>query len=388
MSIFTDYVKSQAEAKKMTPQAWLQGTVDHIASCTLATHVGKFTHPSSKNVDIQDMTTPLDRTYVVTSQVSCSVDIVVNAAYIGTGRLLLKELEDTKPVLLHIQEKDVQLKTEIEQFGVSYQPVYEAVAAISQPYIPQQTNGYIKQVYFPVSDKDYHLLSVLPSSSVMAEVKKRIEIEHIREKECCNEKSTHYGETYRIWPHLTEIHFGGTKPQNISVLNAMYRGTFLALPSLPPIIQQRTVRIPKKDVFQETLPYTAYKPLLLALHDILKNNQNNMQIREKRENIVYHIIQIAWAYCYMVREEPAGWSQQEAYAQLPQAQKIWLDEAYAVQRKNDMTWRHELQAQFGRWFIKKYRDIVGKDKKNLGDTELAYIKKLMKHTIQKDVREQ
>lgn len=254
MSMFMEYVKNQAAAKEKTPAAWLEGIIKHIPDCTLATHAGKFTHPSSRNVDINDTDKQFNLPYVVTAAVHHPVDIVINAAYMGTAKFLLYELEDRKNVLQHLQEADVQLQQEIEQLGVSFNQISSMVADICRPSRPTQTNGYIKQVYFPISPAAYHLVSVLPSSSIMIEVKKRMMEENDKRKECCDDKNSHYGEPYRTWADITDIHFGGTKTQNISALNSAQGGSFLALSSLPPVIQKKDIRIPKKDFFQETLP--------------------------------------------------------------------------------------------------------------------------------------
>lgn len=388
MSMFMEYVKNQAAAKEKTPAAWLEGIIKHIPDCTLATHAGKFTHPSSRNVDINDTDKQFNLPYVVTAAVHHPVDIVINAAYMGTAKFLLYELEDRKNVLQHLQEADVQLQQEIEQLGVSFNQISSMVADICRPSRPTQTNGYIKQVYFPISPAAYHLVSVLPSSSIMIEVKKRMMEENDKRKECCDDKNSHYGEPYRTWADITDIHFGGTKTQNISALNSAQGGSFLALSSLLPVIQKKDIRIPKKDFFQETLPYKEYVSLFRALHtDILTNGINNRHVRRKREEIIDCIMQLAWTYCSMLREKTAGWSLQKDYESLPQAQKIWLDEAYALQRKDNETWERELATQFGRWVINKYFHILKEDKVLLGDDELAYVKKVMRDAIRKDVRE-
>lgn len=386
--MFMEYVKSQAAGKNRTPEEWIQGIIQRIPVCTLATHAGKFTHPSSKNVDINDRSKPLEMPYVVTDNTRHPTDIVVNAAYLGTAKFLLYELEDGKTVLHHLQEEDKQLQQDLEQLGIFYKDILAMVDAISHRTQPAQTNGYIKQVYFPISSTAYHLVSVLPSSSLMIEVKKRIKEENDQRKKCCDKKSNLYGKPYQRWIDLTDVHFGGTKPQNISTLNSNYGGCFWMLSSLPPTIRNNKMRIPKKDFFRETLPYKEYVPLFIALHrDIITNKKHTMYIRKKREEIMDCIMQLAWKYCYMLRKEPKGWSLQEVYTNLPQAQKIWLDEVYAAQRKDNETWSNELQTQFGRWVLNQYSRILGKSKVLLGDDELIYVKKIMQNVIRKDVRE-
>ena len=136
------------------------------------------------------------------------------------------------------------------------------------------------------------------------------------------------------------------------------------------------------------MPYKEYVSLFKALHtDILTNDINNRHVRRKREEIIDCIIQLAWTYCYMLRETTAGWSLQKEYESLPQAQKIWLDTMYDQQRKDNETWERELTTQFGRWVINQYFHILKEDKVLLGDDELAYVKKVMRDAIRKDVRE-
>lgn len=56
------------------------------------------------------------------------------------------------------------------------------------------------------------------------------------------------------FPNLAEMHFGGTKPQNISLLNSVRGGRVWLLPSMPPARGRWIAHHKKCAVF---LPYAA-----------------------------------------------------------------------------------------------------------------------------------
>ncbi|TOM55970.1 type I-F CRISPR-associated protein Csy1, partial [Vibrio parahaemolyticus] len=68
---------------------------------------------------------------------------------------------------------------------------------------------------------------------------------------------------------LTTIGYGGTKPQNISVLNNQNAGKAHLLPSLPPQIAQRKRRLPTYDFFTNTVNPWQVKETLEAFHGLI-----------------------------------------------------------------------------------------------------------------------
>jgi hypothetical protein len=103
-------------------------------------------------------------------------------------------------------------------------------------------------IYFPVGD-DYHLLSLLTPSAIVYKLKQRINENfqpfserNKQEKEkverAVKDKKELKGDLNSIW-NLTAIGYGGTKPQNISVLNNQNGGIAYLLSSMPPILQKR-----------------------------------------------------------------------------------------------------------------------------------------------------
>src|SRR5690606_1773959 len=84
------------------------------------------------------------------------------------------------------------------------------------------TSSKIKQVYFPVDD-NYHQLSILSASGIMFELRKRIDnirfSEEAKAARVCEKNNEISKGGYKQLVNITTIGYGGTKPQNISVLN-------------------------------------------------------------------------------------------------------------------------------------------------------------------------
>lgn len=76
---FLEYVTASAERKGKSPHQWLQEIVDKIDTCTIATHVGKFSHPETK-VNVYVRPTQSTVGYVATDNVDCKADISVSSA--------------------------------------------------------------------------------------------------------------------------------------------------------------------------------------------------------------------------------------------------------------------------------------------------------------------
>ena len=91
MGMLKTYIEEEAESKKLSVTEWLQKRIDEIPFCKIATHVGKFSHPDAK-VSIYDTSDSPCKGYVATSNSAHDADVSVNAAYMGTAKLLFDNL--------------------------------------------------------------------------------------------------------------------------------------------------------------------------------------------------------------------------------------------------------------------------------------------------------
>lgn len=383
MGILKTYIEEQAENKKLSVTEWMQKRIDEIPFCKIATHVGKFSHPDAK-VTLYDTSDSPCKGYVATSNSAHDVDVSVNAAYMGTAKLLFdKLLDDGHNVFFHVVTGSSLVEEEFKALHLDealYHIFKERILQCSRPSPPDTTDGLLKQVYFPVGADSYHLLTVMPSSSVLLKLKGKVKQLDEHRKQC-REAGADYDE---LWD-LTAISFGGTKPQNISYLNNANGGTAYLLSSLPPVLSGRQVRKPKRNFFRESLSFRNYKYIFKELHVLFKEDRNNKKIRDAVRARIEQLISQAMMTAYAFRREGEGWSDDGAYASLPLHQKIWLDPHYALQRKEE-EWREELSADFGRWVIRTYEYILKKESCTLGDGEMHFFKHKFRDELDKAVR--
>lgn len=384
----SEYIEQTAEKKNKTPGECWESTIQNMGKCQLASHIGKFTNPDSSVALLVQPQEP-DAGYVTTQGCRYREDILTPAQYMGSASLLLKNQEDGRNVLEWAESSPEMLDKELQRLNLKASALTEAVSSLQgkSGKDPDETDERLKQVYFPVSaDQTYHLLTVLPASSLLLELKQRLRQMSSHRRLCYSEKEELYGEDCEDILNLTEIGFGGTKPQNVSALNSRSGGSAYLLPSLPPVFNTRNRKLPKKDFFRNGLLLRMTGDSLRTLHHLFLADRNNLQIRENIRTNVDTIADIVISIAEQMRTEPEGWSREENFAELPESQKIWLDESYREQRLSDERWIDEVGTAFGRWLIYAYSRIAGQEKVGLGDEELQFFKNRLTDVLKEEVR--
>ncbi len=383
----TEYILRSAEAKKKSPGEWWETTVQNIGKCQLVTHVGKFTHPDSV-VALLVEPGASDAGYVTTQGSRCQLDVKRDASIAPSAVILLNFFPDAGKLSGQNKESFALLK-ELSGHGYATDQLIKNMKQVISASIqmPSATDGKLKQVYFPISLKgEYHLLTVLPSSSLLLELKNRLMQMDERCRLHCNKEEEEYGRDWENIPNLTEVGFGGTQPQNISALNFLAKGTGYLLPSLPPSLGQRDIRLPKRDFFRETIPFREVERSLRTLHTLFLLDRNNKDIRMRIRGEVDALAELAAAMAARLRDEPAGWSEEERCAALPASQKIWLDEAFRETRLDGGDWLEDVSTGFGRWLIGRYERTAGREKVILGDIELKFFRDRLLELLKEEVR--
>ncbi|MCH4166615.1 MAG: type I-F CRISPR-associated protein Csy1 [Megasphaera sp.] len=374
MSIFLDFVQTEADKKKQTVEQWLLHAADNASKCTWTTHCGRFTNPSiNGQVSLQVVPGEVQKDgYVYTANVRCKPDVITSsAAYLQTAKLLFLKLEDGESVFTHLQENSEWIRQDFSHVSVDYETIRQQFLQAKGSHVPDQSDERLRQIYFPVGVGTYHLLSVMPASGMLMEMKYRIRKMEHQAREARNKKGEKYGQTYERIQGLTEVGMGGTKPQNISVAINNEGGRVYMLPSEPPQLQYRNVVRPHRDFFVETLKIWNFRESFEKLHhEILLVQQNNIKIRDWRDSIIEEqIIDEMFLRVYQLRELGEGWSNRTEYMTLPQAQKIWLDDYYRHLRKTENTWLTDVAETFSYWAIRTYERLMKKKAFVLGPAE-------------------
>lgn len=385
VSVFSDYVQAQAAKKSDSPGNWLAGISNNAGKCVFCTHIGRFTNPEvtvNWQANIKDRS---DEAYVSTASVSCSNDVFVAANYMATASLLLLKLEDGLTVHDHLLADDAYLKQDIAALGQNYEEIKTALLELKSCEKPTSTDRRLRQVYFPVSKEDYHLLTVLPPSSLMQEVRNRIRAMEEEARQACDKKSEKYGSTYTRIYNLTQVKFGGTKPQNLSLNNNRQGGRSYMLPSFPPKLEERSITYPRRDFFRDTLWIGSFRNLFQQLDACYRDNRRNLTIRQKIRGVEQQIMDRVLCSVYGLRQKEHGWSDSRG---ISKAQAIWLDDKYVKERQDDDGWQEDIAKSFTRWVMSTYERLLKQKKVMLGDGEHHALMSEIRDFIKDDLRKQ
>lgn len=375
----SDFEQIQKIEETFHPENWLATESKKAGRLAITSHPPKFSHPDVSKKSITSTCAVAEckndgflRTGNVANTLS---DIFGNAATQGAiYELLLLKLSDGKTVLTHLEENTDFIQQQFKFASISFDELRDNFLAIKQDKSSKiRTSGQVKQVYFPV-ENDYHLLSVLTPSGLMFALKEKINsIRPTKELREIEKNKVFHEHGFDELRDLTIIRFGGTKPQNISVLNSKFHGEAYLLPSIPPSFKIRNFQIPTSDFFKNCIYPSLYKDSFEAFHRLITANINNINIRDGRNNIIEFVIDEIIERSWQIRQLDAGWSEK---TNLPIYQKIWLDNAFLEERENSDDWLNRVIKELAHWFFDAYKKVI-QDPELLGDEDLRHIRTIV-----------
>jgi len=364
---------------------WLPNAAKRAKQLSLVSHPSKFTHPSAKTSAIIALKNYAADGYLRTGNVAVELD-VFGAAAMDVYKFLIITLSDGQNILQHLEQQTDIIAKQFTLSGsdISYDDIAVGLLAIKHTEATQtQTSERIKQVYFPIDDKEnhYHLLSILTPSGIMYKLKERLNIMRFSEKtkqaRAAKKKAVAHDEGYSDIYGLAAIGFGGTKPQNISVLNSKNGGVANLLSSMPPILDKKHISSPKSDFFSCSVHTYFLKKDFQLLHKQLSNDTKNIHIKREIQWLIKHIIYQVVDQSWKIRSLDAGWSLAERCQSLPHYQKIWLDQNYQIERSSDTKWLDKVKLEIARWFIQSYKKLLGDGVIHWDDTHLLQLKNII-----------
>ncbi len=379
----------QQEAnEKFALANWLPDAARRATQLTMVSHPGKFSHPSAKTSSVIVKSRQANDGYLRSGNVEYELDVFGNAAAMDVYKFLCLQLDDDKTVLTHLEQDSDAIKTLLNLPTASYESLKQGLISIKQLDDSNKTDHLVKQVYFPVDD-DYHLLSVLTPSGLLTQVKSRIDSirfsEETKQAKDSRKKNEHHAPGYDDIFDLTVTAFGGTQPQNVSVLNSQNAGRAYLLASSPPTLKQRQIRLPAHNFFRNSLRVKQFKDNFQSLGRLLRTGVNNVHVREGISNTLKCIIDQVLQRAFRIRVNgEKGWSNTEHYQSLPLAQRIWLDDANLDQRENQDDWLDEVVGDFARWILDSYEYLFKDTYIKLSDHELREIRSIVEQAVSSD----
>ncbi|MCF4010651.1 type I-F CRISPR-associated protein Csy1 [Rheinheimera sp. UJ63] len=224
-----------------------------------------------------------------------------------------------------------------------------------------KSHRYAKQVYFPVTDGQYHLISPMYSSSLSQALYERVvAIQFGSEEKAVRDakKANRYHEKdVVVIPNTAVQIFGGNNKQNISFLNAKRLGKGFLLNSAPPSwASSLKPPIYAKSIFEVTEFTSAVWPLLKDLQnyiELIQKRDSTIEMRKNLVALVNGIIDELLNYAAKIQglKKEAGWSQ--AGCSLPNAEKLWLDplcnDLEFQRARSNMSWQKQVCEHFADW---------------------------------------
>ncbi|MFK5975823.1 MAG: type I-F CRISPR-associated protein Csy1 [Sulfurovum sp.] len=365
----------EESAIEFSLEVWLPNASKRAGQISMATHPCTFSHPSArKNKNGYVTSIIASKEYrsdglLRTGNVKVQSDALGNAAALDVHKFLNLIMPDGKVLIEHIQQDTPLAKSLLNIKSKSYDVLKDEFLEMIESSSDSLTSSKIKQVYFPV-DEDYHLLSILSNSGIIYHLRKRLDSirfgadedskKRLKELRVLRNNAKFSEDGFPEIYNLTTIGYGGTKPQNISVLNSQNGGKAQLLNSMPPNIEKRDTHFPKSDFFAESMKLWRFRDTFMALHKIYKvPDYTNIDIRNAKkyhyETLIEKIIEQMWAVRAVSDE-----LYYEKTSTLKSHQKIWLLSSKEEQREDD-DWLDKVIKDITSWIIQSYPKLLGKN---------------------------
>jgi CRISPR-associated protein Csy1 len=379
-------VQQEAE-DKFSLSTWLPDAARRAAWLSMVSHPSKFSHPSAKTSPIIAHSRRANDGYLRSGNVAYELDVFGNAAAMDVYRFLCLPMDDGQTVLQHLEQDSMAAKQLLDIPTADYESLRSGFLAVKQSVGGNKTDGLVKQVYFPI-DADYHLLSILTPAGLLTQTKSRIDAmrfsDATKQAKDSRRKNEYHADGYDDIFGLTVTIYGGTKPQNISVLNNQNAGRAYLLSSVPPVFEQRQVRLPTRHFFKNSLPIRRFNDNFQTLDRLMRSGVNNIHVRDGIRNTLKYLIDSVLQQAFRIRANDPGWSNKERYQALPMPHRIWLDDAYIEQREQNDAWLEQVADDFARWIINAYEYLCKESHTKLGDDELRELITLAEQAVAAD----
>ena len=297
----------------------------------LATHVGGYTDshvPYLVSWYSEEEKQPDSPYLSFQSVLSEDTDAVFSASFCTPGKLIAApadrawRVDDTAQLRTHLLNDDDLAKEIFSKGAAPYEDTRKALLSIPKCPPPKQTAKLLHQVYFPMEDGSYHLLSVLPSSIVLHEIRKR-HSNMLRQGKEAREKKAPFDSPSSPIP----LAFGGAHPLNVSALAAPpHPAAFPSFCSAAPSLRLRQNDRPRNDFFRHCYYTKNMKDDFLVFFNAIRcrkyeEKQTCLEARDR-------ILDVWLEQIYLLRSLSAHWSDEEAI-HLDVSEQHLLDIGYA-----------------------------------------------------------
>ncbi|QLR42505.1 type I-F CRISPR-associated protein Csy1 [Enterobacter sp. RHBSTW-00994] len=351
------------------PKAWLTDAAKRAGQISLVTHAAKFTHGDSKSSSI--FCQAVAREGYLSSAVLpyLEPDAVGNAAVLDVAKLLQARAENGDSLLACLKRGDHR---PLAAFTDDIEQLKAWVSGFSRALTPGEPTSHTlaKQGYFPVKG-EYHLLSPLFATSLAHALHQKMVAlrfgDDVKAIWKARREKTWHPRPLVLFPDAAEMHFGGTKPQNISYLNSVRGGRVWLLSCQPP--QWKRSDKPPTNLrtlftfggqFDRRVSGTIQSLVSLLTRT---GDYTNFRIRAARDACIDALIDQLFTIASAYQSEAwQCWTLK--CADLKPHQKLWLDpwrtktdEAFRLEREKD-DWQADVAEDFALWLNARLRKAL------------------------------
>lgn len=364
---------------------WLPDAAKRAGQISLSSHPCTFSHPSARknkngySSSVLAVSEQQNDGLLRSGNVDVAVDALGNAAALDVYKFLTLTMQDGCNLLTHLEQDSGLARSVMSIKSRSYEELKHGFLAMTQSTDGTITSSKIKQVYFPVKN-NYHLLSVLTPSGIIFELRKRLDAmrfgDVVKQARETRRKVEYSERSHREITALTTIGYGGSKPQNISVLNNQNGGKVHLFSSLPPVLKKRDIQVPNSDFFGQTIRYFHCKDLYQGLHKLYLSDKNNMHVRAARDDFYQAIVDRIIEKMWQIRGVASD-SFSANNSRLKHEQKIWLLNEYKPIREEESAWLDKLVGSITQFISIGYEKTLAKKSIKLGDDEYLHINEIV-----------
>lgn len=329
-----DFASNLAElAEKHVPEVWLDNAANLAKQISIVTHAVKYTNGDAKGSSMLSLEQDDAAGYLVTASLSdLDLDVVGNAGVAPIAKLVQLQVPGASLMEALINGDE----TPLAPFSQSPEQLSSWVKGLRLALEDNSvaTHTLAKQVYFPIKEDQYHLLTPLFASSLAQQFNDKINDAKFGERSKAIREAKKAGlyhpERHVSFPGTAIQNFGGTKPQNISLLNTKRQGKTALLRSEPPSWVS-SIRPPttlsslfmSRDLSRQTRQgIQAFRRYLISQ----KGKPSTLAVRQRIAQYVNTLIDSVLDYASQVQALNGGWSDQAE--KLCSDQKLWLDSAH------------------------------------------------------------
>ena len=377
------------------PENWIADAARRTRKIQQVTHAIKYSHPDAKGTNIFSLGNPsAGNTMIGTHTLQASIE--PDTAFYGgaadmpafeflslqvNGKSIIERAAMGDPALINALPGDPKQK------GLWI----EAFAGLTAPKSQLSSHKLAKQIYWPITDDDYHLLAPLFPSSLAHHLWQLLREDRFSEaakaaREAYRENQPHQ-QGFREYPDMAIVNFGGTKPQNISQLNSERHGEAWLLASVPPTWRSRPAQPPwqVESIFDRWFEqHSEVRRYTRELRRFLSKlgDRNNLEIRDQRAGLTRMIVDELLQFAAEIQDLQAGWSADPACKLNPE-ERYWLDpyrtglDPEFATARNSIDWKEQVSHRFGNWLNARLRT----DRTSMSDVEHGEWKTLLEQEM-------